>query len=174
MLGAGALVLPLGCSAGRREVPPPEDGSDFARFTGKESPEMQRFQVRVLEAMAIVVLAAITFAFYAYRDRPLLAMERAHEAALAVFVVALFVSALATRAGRRRWRPFWCGLALFACIYLAIGLKMGWGVSNHEQSASLLFRWRIALPLGLLCGMATQWLMTPNPLTARGARADCR
>src|SRR5262249_46767579 len=118
----------------------------------------------LLDVMAIVVSAAAILALITYLVRPL-QPERVHEAALAIYLAVLCTAALAARAGRPRWRPFWSGLALFAGMYLVTGLKMGWGVRNHEDSESLLFRCQIALLLGLLCGMATQWLVRPGPST---------
>jgi hypothetical protein len=122
---------------------------------------MFRVQIRLLDVMAIVGFAAIIFGLYAYIDRTPVPANHVHESAIAIYIAVLCSSALAARAGRLRWRPFWSGLALFGGVYLAIGLKMGWGVSNHIDSASVVFRCQIALPLGLLCGMAAQWLMMP-------------
>jgi hypothetical protein len=125
---------------------------------------MARFRIRLLDVMALIGFAAMVFALKAYLDRAV-APNRVHEAPLAIYVAVLCTAALAARAGRPRWRPFWSGLALFGGVYLVSGLQMGWSVSNYQDSRSLLFRCQIALPLGLLCGIATQWLVVPFPST---------
>jgi hypothetical protein len=126
---------------------------------------MPRVQVRLFDLMIVVVFAVISFALYAYIDRMRIAPNRVHEPAVAIYVATLCVSALAAKAGRPRWRPFWSGLVLFGGVYLAVGMKMGWGEINSIESVSLLFRCKIALPLGILCGMATQWLVKPTHST---------
>ena len=122
---------------------------------------MSRVQIRLLDVMAIVGFAAIIFGLYAYIDRTQVPRNRVHEPAIAIYIAVLCSSALAAKAGRPRWRPFWIGFALFGGVYLAIGLKLGWGVTVFLESESVLFRCQIALPLGVLCGVAAQWLMMP-------------
>ena len=50
---------------------------------------------------------------------------------------------------------------------------MGWGVIDFQESRYLLFRCRIALPLGILCGMAVQWLVWPaRPMIERNGQSS--
>jgi hypothetical protein len=133
---------------------------------------MPRVQVRLFDIMAFVAFAAIIFSLITFLGRTPFASNRVHETPLAIYVAVLCTSALAARLGRRRWRPFWSGLALFGGVYLVVGLKMGWGVSNRQESASLLFCCQSAFPLGLLCGMATQWLTDPHRSGTDHGRPD--
>ena len=61
---------------------------------------MPRVQVKLLDIMVMVVFAAIIFTLYAYLDGTRVAPNRVHEAAIAVYVALLCVSAVAARAGR--------------------------------------------------------------------------
>jgi hypothetical protein len=120
---------------------------------------MPRVQLTLFDVMVMVVFAAVVSALYAYLEHaPAPPANHVHHAAIAVYVAVLCMSALAARTARLEWRPFWTGVALFGIVYLIVGLKLAWGTIDFLESASLVFRCKIALPLGILCGMATQWL----------------
>ena len=71
-----------------------------SRVLRSRKPVMPRVQVKLLDIMVMVVFAAIIFALYSYVAGMRVAPNRVHEAAIAVYVALLSVSAVAARAGR--------------------------------------------------------------------------
>jgi hypothetical protein len=129
------------------------------------SPTASRFRLRLRDAMAMVFFAAIALALYVFCDSPARPGYTFHEPAFAIYVAVLSTAAIAAKVGRKRRRPFWSGVTIFGGLYLVTGLHLGWGVNDYQSSASLLFRCQIALPLGILCGMAAQWFVIPSSST---------
>jgi hypothetical protein len=142
-----------------------DHGSEQTPVTDHRGPRAPRFRLRLLDVMAMVFFAAIVLALYVFCDSTVRPGINLHEPAFAIYVAVLSAAAIAARAGRKRWRPFWSGVVVFGGLYLVTGLHLGWGVGDYQASASLLFRCQIALPLGILCGMAAQWLMAPTSST---------
>ena len=125
---------------------------------------MPRLRLRLLDAMGVVLFAAIILGLWTFLDREPIAARSQHESPLAVYVAVLCTALIGARFGRARWRPFWGGLSFFGSVYLVVGLQMAWGIDNSVRSHSLLVRRIVAAPLGILCGMAAQRLVVPKPL----------
>ena len=67
--------------------------------------------------------------------------------------------------GARRPRPgraFWGGVAFYGWVYLVVGLRLGFITEPGERSRLCA----TALPLGIICGLASWWLASGKKGTA--------
>jgi hypothetical protein len=112
----------------------------------------------VLDLMALVLLVALFFgAARFFSDERIYAEDWG----FGVYLAALTVASLGACSSRP---AFWRGVAAYGWLYLVLGLRLGF-ISEPALRRQLCF---VALPLGLICGLASWWFTCDRPGATRG------
>ncbi len=94
------------------------------------------------------------------------------EIAVAVYLSVLTFATLLWRYGPEAIRPFCLGVAAYGWVFLAFGVHFMLGDWSNGSNSGLARRCLIALPLGLMVGIASQWLVVLRRREGDSPKAD--
>jgi hypothetical protein len=117
-----------------------------------------RAQRTVLDLMALVLLVALVLG-----AARLFSEERIDQGdwGFGVYLAALTVATFGACSSRP---AFWRGEAAYGWLFLVLGLRLGF-VGEHSLRARLCL---VALPMGLICGLAYWWFFGDREGAPRG------